>query len=86
MSICREYILGLSMEVQRKELPKVCVFVCLCVCADNSAILSPQANFEQQKRQCEVFFSPLKLLVPDLHVPFFRWLLTSLIVTFNLFI
>lgn len=23
MSICREYILGLSMEVQRKDLPKV---------------------------------------------------------------
>lgn len=25
MNICREYILGLSMEIQRKELPKVSV-------------------------------------------------------------
>ena len=25
MSICREYIVGLSMEIARKELPKVCI-------------------------------------------------------------
>ena len=27
MSICREYIVGLSMEIARKELPKVLMYV-----------------------------------------------------------
>ena len=31
LNISREYIVGLSMEMERKELPKVNNIVCLCV-------------------------------------------------------
>ena len=30
MAICREYILGLSLEITRKDLPKVSVVLSLC--------------------------------------------------------